>query len=414
MEPSETAGTPGKIEGRRSEVAVVGCPSYDEEVLSVALRRSLDLVGGLTPVLKRGMKVFIKINHLAPQAPPERAICTHPLFVREVLHLLLDSGVCPTVGDDISFGRGDEFLTTGFRAVCRELGVPLFNLRETGFVEVALRGAVLKSVFLARPVLEADAVINLPKLKTHSLTMFTGAVKNMYGVIPYGLRLEFHRRFPRSHVFSQMLVDVFSAVPPYLNIMDAVVGMEGEGPSAGSPKPIGLIIAGRDGVAVDAVASHVVGLFPLSVFTTADAHARGLGVGDFRQIDIRGNMSLAGALKDFQPSSLATGMFRRWLPSLFYGYVSGQLILTPKIDAEGCQACLDCLRACPAVTIREVGGKAWIDDTGCIHCLCCHEVCIHRAIRLRQRPLGRVFRGADRLRKTIIKRLRRGSLLFFL
>lgn len=413
MEPSETEAARGRIDGRRSEVAIVGCPSYDEEVLSVALRQSLELIGGLTPVLKRGMKVFIKINHLAPQAPPERAICTHPLFAREVLRLLLDHGVYPTVGDDISYGRGDEFLTTGFRAVCRELGVPLFNLRETGFVEVALRGAILKSVFLARPSLEADAVINLPKLKTHSLTMFTGAVKNMYGVIPYGLRLEFHRRFPRSYVFSQMLVDVFSVVPPNLNIMDAVVGMEGEGPSSGSPKPIGMIIAGRDGVAVDAVASHVVGLIPLSVFTTADANARGLGVGDIRQIDIRGKMPLAGPVKDFQPSSLATGMFRRRLPSLFYAYVSGQLILTPKIDAEECQACLDCLRACPAVTIREVGGKAWIDEAGCIHCLCCHEVCIHGAIRLRQRPLGRVFRGADRLRKAVSKRLRRGPLLFF-
>ena len=413
MEPSETAIAPGRIEGLRSRVAIVDCPSYDEEVLSRALRQCLDLVGGLTSFLRRGMKVFIKINHLAPQAPPERAICTHPLFTREVLRLLLDHGVYPSVGDDISFGRGDAFLTTGFRAVCQELGVPLLNLRETGFAEVALRGAVLKSVFVARPVLEADAVINLPKLKTHSLTLFTGAVKNMYGVIPYGLRLEFHRRFPRGHVFSRMLVDIFSAVPPRLNIMDAVIGMEGEGPSSGSPKPIGLVIAGRDGVAVDAVASHVVGHSPLSVFTTAFADARGLGVGDIRQIDIRGKLSLAGAVKDFQPSSLATGMFRRWLPSLLYAYVSGQLILTPRIDAEECQACLDCLRACPAGTIREVGGKAWIDETGCIHCLCCHEVCIHRAIRLRQRPLGRVFRGADRLRKTVIKRLRHGSLLFF-
>ncbi|MGB7295334.1 MAG: DUF362 domain-containing protein, partial [Candidatus Aminicenantales bacterium] len=142
--------------------------------------------------------------------------------------MLLDHGVFPTVGDDVNFGPGDEFLTTGFRSICEELGVPLVNLRGSGFVKVVLlHGAVLKSVFIVRPVLEADAVVNLPKLKTHSFTAFTGAVKNMSGIIPSGLRLEYHRRFPRNDVFSQMLVDVFSAAPPSLTVMDAVVGMEG-------------------------------------------------------------------------------------------------------------------------------------------------------------------------------------------
>jgi uncharacterized protein (DUF362 family)/Pyruvate/2-oxoacid:ferredoxin oxidoreductase delta subunit len=351
------------------------------------------------------MSIFVKINHLAPQATPERAICTHPLFVREVLRILLDHGIRAMVGDDVNFDRGDEFLTSGFRRVCEDLGVPLVNLRETGFVEVPLRGAVLKSVFIARPVLEADAVLNLPKLKTHSFTVFTGAVKNMFGVIPYGLRLEYHRRFPRNDIFSRMLVDVCSAAPPHLTIMDAVIAMEGEGPSSGIPKKVGLIIAGRDPVAVDAVASRVTGHRPLGVFTTSIADARGFGVGDMRRIDIFGEKIEDVEVKDFRPSARATGMFRRWLPSFIYAYISGQLILTPEVVPKKCTACWECVKICPAKTIRQVGGKAWVDETGCIRCLCCHEVCIHRSFRLRHRPLGRLLRSAERFYKKIKRRL---------
>lgn len=407
MEVSRAAGAPTKNPAMRSLVSVVRCASYDAEPLAVAVRRSLDLLGGLNSFLAPGMSVFVKINNLAPQAPPERAVCTHPLFVREVLRVLLDHRVRPVVGDDVSFHRGDGFLTTGFRKVCEELGVPLINLRETGFVEVPLQGELLKSVYIARPVRDADAVVNLPKLKTHSFTAFTGAVKNMFGVIPYGLRLDFHRRFLRNDIFSRMLVDVWSAAPPRLTIMDAVVGMEGEGPSSGFPKKIGLVISGRDAVAVDAVASRVASIHPLSVFTTSVAHDRGLGVGDIRRIEAAGEKIQAVEVRDFQPSSRATGLFSRWLPSFLYAYVSGQLILTPEVSREKCTACLECIKICPAKTICNVGGKAWVNESGCIHCLCCNEVCLHRAIRLRHRPVGKLLRAGERLYKKIKKLIRK-------
>jgi len=192
---------------------VIKCSSYDPEALSGAVRRSLELLGGTGVFLNSGAKVFVKINHLSPHAPPERAISTHPAFLREVLRVLLENGAVVTVGDDVNFGQREEFLVTGFREVCAELGVRLVNLRETGFVEVPVGGVLLDSVYVARPVLEADLVLNLPKLKTHSFTLFTGAVKNLYGVIPCGSRLDGHRRFVRNDVFSRMLVDVFSVVP---------------------------------------------------------------------------------------------------------------------------------------------------------------------------------------------------------
>jgi len=382
---------------RRPSVAIVKCPEYGTEALTKAVRESLALIAGPGSGLDPGTKVFVKINHLSPQAPPDRAICTHPLFVREVLRALLERNVRPTVGDDVNFRRGDEFVTSGFRPVCAELGVPLINLREAGFSRIPLRGKSLKEVYIAKPVLDADLVLNLPKLKTHSFTAFTGAIKNMYGVIPCGLRLAGHRRFLRNDDFSRMLVDVFSAVPRQLIVMDAVVGMEGEGPSSGIPKRIGLIISGADGVAVDAVAARVVGYKPFQIFTTVEAQARGLGVGDLSQIDVVGSKIEEVERRDFRPSLAATGLFRHWLPSFLYARVSGRLILTPEVVPSRCTACLDCLEVCPAKAISLVHDKARVDEAGCIHCLCCHEVCLHRSIRLKQRPLGRTIRRGLRL-----------------
>jgi uncharacterized protein (DUF362 family)/Pyruvate/2-oxoacid:ferredoxin oxidoreductase delta subunit len=381
----------------RSKVAIVECPSYSPEDLARAVRKSLAFITEPDAELAPGKKVFVKINHLSPHAPPERAICTHPLFVREVLKALLERKVRPTVGDDVNFRSGTEFMISGFRRVCAEFGVPLVNLREAGFVRVPLKGKVLQETYIARPVLEADLVLNLPKLKTHSLTALTGAVKNMYGAIPYGLRLEGHRRFFHNDEFARMLVDVFSAVPRQLVVMDAVVAMEGEGPSAGSPKRIGLIISGTDGVAVDAVASRIIGYDPLDVFTTAEAQARGIGIADPGRIDIVGAKVEDALCRGFRRSLAATRLFRRWLPSFLYGFVSGRLILTPEVIPSRCTACLDCLNACPTAAISLAQDKAWVDEGRCIHCQCCHEVCPQRSIRLKQRRLGRLVRGFSRL-----------------
>jgi uncharacterized protein (DUF362 family)/Pyruvate/2-oxoacid:ferredoxin oxidoreductase delta subunit len=381
----------------RSRVALVSCSSYGAEDLAGAVRRSFDLISGPAVELEPGTRVFVKINHLSPHSPPERAICTHPLFVREILRALLERKVRPTVGDDVNFGTGAEFVDSGFRGVCSELGVPLVNLRKAGFSRVPLNGRVLGEVYVARPVLEADLVLNLPKLKTHSLTALTGAVKNMYGVIPYGLRLEGHRRFFRINEFSRMLVDVFSAVPRQLVIMDAVVGMEGEGPSGGAPKKLGLLISGTDGVAVDAVASRVVGFDPLGIFTTAEAQDRGLGVADLSRIEVVGAKLEEVACNDLRRSQAAIKLFRHWLPSLLYAQASGQLILTPEVIPSLCTACLDCLNACPAAAIGLVQDKAWVDEARCVHCLCCQEVCLHKSIRLKQKPLGRLLRKGTRL-----------------
>jgi len=360
----------------------------------------LELLGGLDRFINRQARVFVKINHLSSSAPAEKAINTHPEFLRKMLELLVDQGARITVGDDIAGGRDDGFLATGIRQICDRLGVRLVNLKETGFVETVIRGAVLEKVFIARPVLEAETWLNLPKLKTHSFTVFTGAVKNLFGLIPLGLRLHLHRRFFRNDIFSQMLVDLFSAVPPRLTVMDAVVGMEGEGPSAGRPKAVGLIVASADAVAVDAVASRVVGYDPAEVFTTAFAEARGLGAGDLGRIEIVGERIQDVEVRDFRPSAAAVNLFRNRLPSVLYARIQEELLLTPAVVLQRCTGCGQCIRICPTGAAQSNGKKAWIVEEKCIHCLCCHESCPGQAIRLKQRPVGRLINaGRDIFRK---------------
>jgi uncharacterized protein (DUF362 family)/Pyruvate/2-oxoacid:ferredoxin oxidoreductase delta subunit len=391
----------------KPRVAVIRCPDYEPENLSRSIRSSLDLIGGLSAFLKPHSRVFVKVNLLSFSAPPEKAIYTHPLFTQEVLRLFKDHDVDITLGDDLFSNEKDCFSSNGYRRVCAELGVRLVNLKETGFAEVSVRGKVLEKAFVARPVLEADVIVDLPKLKTHSFTIFTGAVKNMFGVIPHGLRLDCHRRFIRNDLFSEMLVDVFSCALPHLSIMDAIIGLEGEGPSAGSPKEIGLVLASSDGVALDAVAARIVGHDPLRIYTTYYAHERELGIGDIGLIEITGEQVKDVEVKDFKPSVVAVSLFRRRLPSLLYAYVQGQLALIPEVIGASCTACRECMTICPAKAISLVRRGAWVNEKKCIHCLCCHEVCRFKAIRLKQLPVGRLLRRADAIYRMVASAISR-------
>lgn len=382
---------------KKAKVSLVRLKDYEKDDVYRALKKSLDLLGGLESIIKPHSKVFVKINHLSPPSPPERAIVTHPAFTREVLRLLKELNVKITVGDDIQSKEKDGFMISGYRKICKELDIPLVNLKEIGFQEVPCQGQILKKLYIAPPLLESDYILNLPKLKTHSFTVFTGAIKNMYGIIPYGLRLKYHHQYPRVEIFSQMLVDIFSCVPPHLNIMDAVVAMEGEGPSAGNPINVGLVIASKDAVALDAVASKIAGFNPLDIYTTLDAHQRDLGTGKIEDIEIVGEKIRYVEVRNFRHSAIAIGLLRKKIPAFLHAFIQEQLTLTPKIIRDKCTECMECINICPRNAAKLDNDKAWIDKSLCIHCMCCHEVCHFQAIRLKQKPVGHLIRRCQSL-----------------
>ena len=387
---------------RGAKVSIVRIANYKSEGIYEALKRSLSFLGGLKKIIKPKSKVFVKINHLSPPSPPERNIVTHPAFTKEVLRLLMELDLEITVGDDIESKGKDGFLISGYRQVCNYLGIRLVNLKEIGFREVDCNGQILKKVYISPLLLEADFILNLPKLKTHSFTVFTGAVKNMFGIIPSGLRLNYHSQYIRNDVFSQMLVDVFSCAPPHLSIMDGIVAMEGEGPSAGNAKRVGLILASQDAVALDAVTSKIVGFNPMNICTTQNAHERGLGIGKIEKIEIAGEKIRDVEVKDFKHSALAIGFIRRKVPSIFCAYFQSQLVLIPEVSKDKCTACLECIDICPKGAAKLDEDLVWIDKNICIHCMCCHEVCRFQAIKLKQKPVGRIVKKASDLYRKLM------------
>ena len=221
------------LRSENSIVSAVKAKNYVLAELVPPVKQSLELIGGLSSIVRPGDKVFVKINHLWPPSPPERGIVTHPIFVEAVLTLLKEMKVEIVVGDDIEEGNGDGYIISRFREMCDRQGVKLVNLKEMGFVEKSCNGKLLTNVYISKIVDEADVLINLPKFKTHSLTIFTGGIKNLYGVVPDGLRRRFHRDYLRPEDFCQMLVDVYSITRPELTIIDGVMAMEGEGPGSG-------------------------------------------------------------------------------------------------------------------------------------------------------------------------------------
>ncbi|MCJ2533522.1 MAG: DUF362 domain-containing protein, partial [Candidatus Thermoplasmatota archaeon] len=276
----------------RPSVSLVRCATYDPLTVDASVRMAVDLLGGISEHVKSGERILIKPNMLAARRP-DQAVTTHPEVVRATIRLVKEAGGIPVVGDSPAGPSTERILRhladrTGISEVCVQEGVlfALFTEHET----VAYNdGKVAKTFDLTRTLQEVDAVISLAKLKTHSFTRYTGAVKNLFGLVHGLKKAEYHMRMRSPEAFSEMLVDLAEHVRPRLTIMDAVVGMDGDGPSGGRRRDIGAILASSDVHALDAIALRLVGAEPDSVWTVRAAIDRELLTKDFAtEIDIKG------------------------------------------------------------------------------------------------------------------------------
>lgn len=374
----------------KATVSVVKASDYDFVKVYRAVTKSINLIGNPEEIIKPHSRVFVKINHLSPPTPAEKGIVTHPVFVEAVLKLLKELDTEITVGDDISSSRVNGFNISGFQQMCDRIGVELVNLREGGFTEVDCKGYRLDKIYLSRIALQADIIVNLPKLKTHSLTILTGGVKNMYGMIPSGYRVRFHGEYAKSNDFNQVLVDIYSAIRPTLTIMDAIVAMEGEGPASGKLRRPGVILASQDAVALDAIAARIIGLNPGSILTTQFCSERGLGTGTLANIKITGEKIEDVALSDFRSPIAITNLFINTLPAFLPPLLIHRLAVRPYIRKENCTACSECEKICPVGAITIMNNKATIRKEICIGCMCCHEVCRFSAIAPKYSFLGKL------------------------
>ena len=362
--------------------------------------RLLRFIGGLEEVVQPNDSVFLKINHLGNHAS-ETAINTHPQVVSSFARTLGGVTTNITVGDGLDSTDEAPFATSGFSRMCRQDGLRLLNFCRRGYLAGTVNHPhALEQVPIPTSVTEADVVVSLPKLKTHMLTLLTGAVKNNYGYLPLQVRLRLHREHIEPTDFCGAVVDAYAACVPAFTLMDAIDALEGTGPGAGGrPRHLGLLLAGADGVAVDAVASAIIGLDPMSVATTRIAHERGLGVGDLSQIEVVGESIWEVRRPDFaKPSSrLLPIWLAHHLPvglTRLIGSVAGATRPWPRVSAKRCTGCGTCVKHCPQDAITLPAGKARINTDECISCFCCLEFCPSDVIKPTRSQIGSVLAGA--------------------
>ena len=373
------------------KVAVVPCPDYGSETVKAALAAAVEAAGGLGWV-RPGMRIAVKTN-LVARMKPETAAVTHPALVAELCRMLVSLGADVVVGDspggpfNAAWVNG-VYAGSGIRAV-EAAGAHLnadFETREVDYP--AARTA--KRLPLTAWLLEADAVIDFAKLKTHAMAGMTCAVKNFFGAIPGTRKPEFHYSYPRTADFCSMLVDLSEFFAPRLTLVDAVDCMEGNGPSHGTPRHMGAILAADTPFNADLVCAHLIGLDTADAPTVAESIARGLCPADWRELSLAGDPD-EFAIPDFEkpPRNRKINFESQspWLRAfLRRGFGTG-----PRIDRAMCVGCGKCAEVCPAGAARVVKGKAKITEKQCIRCFCCQEFCPKGAITVHRPLLARLL-----------------------
>ncbi len=359
------------------------CVDYDPKNVQNAIDALLAEMGGVGALVPEGAKVFVKVN-LVREMAPERCGTTHPEVAVALCRRLTEVASCVTVGDSCA-GLYTNGMLSGVYAKCgmtqvEERTGAILN-RDFGTVQAEIGGKVLSSSEIIAAFVNADVVVNVTKLKTHSFTGYTGAVKNLFGLIPGLVKVEMHSRFPNLPDFADLLVDICEYARPkiVLNVIDAVWGMDGDGPTNGKPKYMGRIMCSADPYALDAVA---VKLFaePQDMPVLRAAMDRGLLRRDLSEV--RFDFEAWERVEDFDlPAVDRMDFFAdqpRWINRLAKRYMVKRVH-----PDKSCRGCGKCALHCPAHAIRVVKGRARVDQKKCIHCYCCQELCPFDAVRFR-------------------------------
>ncbi|UPA30914.1 DUF362 domain-containing protein [Terrisporobacter glycolicus] len=370
------------------EVSLRSCDSYKYEEVKSQLTKLLHDLGGLEKYVKKNSTVFIKMNLVAKKLPEEMAT-THPMILKIMAEQLLELGCRVIVGDSpggpyTKSSLKGVYKACGIEKVCEELNIKLNY--DTSEIKVENNnGKILKYMTVIKPIVEVDHVINICKLKTHAMATFTGGVKNLFGVIPGVKKAEYHFKMPEVKDFTESLVDICVFVSPTLTIMDGVVGMEGEGPTAGVPRKIGVLLASPSPYAIDVIACKLINLDPPKVPTVQRSVERNLIEKDFSDICLLGEELEDKVVKDFKiPSNKSISFLRGKVPRNIEIFINKKLAGKPVINYKECVMCGVCSRVCPpkVIDMKENGPNINLDN--CIRCFCCHELCPKKAVDLKR------------------------------
>ena len=381
---------------KRCTASIIPCDDYENA--PEALDRAIDAIDGLDWVTP-GMRVGVKAN-LVAALKPEAGATTHPVLVAALTKRLVSLGTEVIVGDS----PGGLFTPAILKGIYSATGMKLaeeagakLNLNCEHHT-VSIEGLKTHSLAYCDWLTECDAIIDFCKLKSHGMVGMSGAVKNLFGVVPGLLKPQMHYQYPDVNDFADMIVDINEFVRPRLALADAVWGMEGNGPTAGTPRKIGAVIAARTTYEADLVAARLLGITPDEVPTMAAAIRRGLCPASYEDVALFGSADDI-ALTDF-----------KFVPRRSIHFLSGsKLKLTPKLiercltqkpapKNKLCVGCGKCASMCPAKAIEMRGEpkKPHIDRKKCIKCFCCQEFCPKAAMVVKQTVIMRVLQKQKR------------------
>lgn len=383
-------------------VALIPIATYDQAAVDTAVLQGVDLLGGIARFVQPEERVLLKPNLLS-RALPQKAITTHPAVFSAVCRLLRESGYT-----HLSYGDSPGNPTTSPDKAAQTSGIAESAVRYgvemadffSGSVVPFPDGHTAKSFYLCRGVQDADAMINICKMKTHALERITGAVKNLYGCITGVNKAAGHAAYPDSWVFADMLTDLHRCVRPRLHIMDGIIAMEGNGPTSGTPIAMNVLLFSADPVALDTVYAALIHLDPATVPTCVRGAKGGIGVMDEGLIDVltpdgvltvsQAREKYGNAQFDVFRGTMKKGLLPKLMPLLPF------LQHRPKVDLKKCIGCGVCQEACP-VPEKAVhsghGKKAKYDYKKCIRCYCCQEMCPAKAISVYRSPLNKLLGG---------------------
>lgn len=375
-------------------VGLFRCDQYLPETIKAVLEKALSSID-FDPVSIKGKRVLLKPNMLGAY-PPDMGITTNPAFVEAAIILFKELGCEVWVGDSPNgiFPIDSVWERTGMREICKRNGVVEKVFEREGSI-------VCDGILISKPVLEADAIINLPKFKTHGLTVLTVAAKNLYGCVTGLQKTRYHKNYLDRMEFAKLIVRINKVVKPALTLVDGIVGMDGNGPSAGRSIQMNLIMAGTNCHAVDAIASKLVDLDPLDVDTLLAAKMLGVWNENDPIKTIGENISSCRPTSFLLPKTFTKGMRDWWISRIVIDCIWGGIHIKPKINKAECQRCGLCVKSCPVEAIYETENKPpKIINSKCVECYCCHEICPYKAIDLNESLWVRIgrFLGERRIK----------------
>ena len=375
----------------RNRVWLAQCPDYGQS-LEEKIERAFDALQ-VWDKIRPGMRVVLKPN-LVMSSKPEQAIITHPAFTAAVGKCVQKAGGRVVIAESpggpyTPAAMKAMFRATGYRDMAEACGFTLYT--DCKSREVTLPQAKrCRELSVVEPFLDRDYLIDLPKLKTHSMVGFSGAVKNLFGTVPGLQKPELHCRFPEREPFSEMLCDLCHFLGPDLSLMDGIWAMEGNGPTGGQRRDLHVIAGSESPWALDVAAASLVGLEPEKITMLREGHERGYGPLDLSELELVGDPMETLLAPDFLKAEASSTDFIDRLPKFLRPAAKKLATPYPRIDKKRCVGCGKCAESCPQHTISLRDGKAVIRYQNCIRCFCCHEMCPKHVVQIKRLGLLRL------------------------